>query len=144
MGFYIITVRGQAHMRTLIKILQYLEWIFRFALLTPGQRRMVIRPHRPRAAGPGPESPGHGPVQLRAHWIGETCPPGLKAVGAVGPVLQSLTPELILVVTGCVIFVTACSLVMVSLGWLEALYDIPIFIITLLAALMCGGFKRRG
>ena len=136
-------------MHTLMKILQYLEWILRFALLTPGQRRMVIRLQRPRAAGPGHERPGHGPVQLRAHWIGETCPPGCKGAEAQGLTslaqgLPSLAPELILVVTGCVIFVTACTLVLVSLGWLEALYDIPIFIITLLAALMCGGFKRRG
>lgn len=136
-------------MSTLKYLAQLVEWLLRYALLSPAQRRTIARrfssrPGRPARGGVrAPPAGPRGPLQARVYWIGEIGPPVIVRGLPAGAVPQP-APDLMLVITGCTIFVTGCSLYFVSQGWPEALYDIPIFILSVLAALLHPRFNRRG
>ena len=63
----------------------------------------------------------------RAHWIHNP---------QESPPVPRLARGLMLVVAGCAGFVTVCVLWFVSQGWAEALFAIPVFIISVFAALL--------
>ncbi|HEY3312279.1 MAG TPA: hypothetical protein VGK00_11625 [Anaerolineales bacterium] len=136
-------------------LFQFVEWVLHYALLLPAQRRLLAKRFQTRKRPPSPgrdssdksNAPGAGrddhgrPAHLMAHWVGRPgpaveCMPETSAI-------PDLAPGLMLVIMGCVIFVTTCSLWFVSQGWVEALYIIPIFIISIFVALLCGGPKPQ-
>ena len=134
---------------------QLVEWMLHYALLLPAQRRLLAKRFqtrklprgrgrhpagKPAAPGTGRDEPGK-PVRIMAHWVGRPGPPTWREPEVA--TIPDLAPGLMLVIIGCVIFVTACSLWFVSQGWVEALYIIPIFVISVFAGLLCRGLKPK-
>ncbi|HEY3311326.1 MAG TPA: hypothetical protein VGK00_06760 [Anaerolineales bacterium] len=124
---------------------QLVEWIVRYMLLTPAQRRMLLRRFKPRDPGgrPGPDSGADAlqqPLRLRYHWVGEASLALPQAPRALPP----FAPALMRAITGSVIVLTAFSLWNVSHGWVEALYSIPLFVIVVLVCVLSGGLSRPG
>jgi len=103
-------------MKTIKTLLHLLEWTALYFLLPPHARGLLARRFSRRRA---------------------------EQVTAQGTAFPELARGLMLVIIGCVAFVTSCTLWFVSQGWGEALYGIPLFVASLFIALLYRGLKAR-
>jgi len=101
-------------MKPIKTLLHLLEWTARYFLLPPWVLSLLARRFE-RQTHPAPHSAD----------------------------FPTLGRGLMLVIIGCVAFVTSCSLWFVSQGWAEALYGIPIFISSVFIALLYRALKAR-